>query len=88
MLICKYVVEDHLHTHRGAQGEKGKKGSAGKTLTWILSQEASTPQWLISTHGEEQSGGTPKTSSEQCSLMMAPPKAATGHCQPQHPPVR
>lgn len=52
-----------------------------------LSQERSTPQWLISTHGEEQSGGTPKTSSEKWSLKLASPRAATGDCQPQHQPV-
>lgn len=64
-LLLACVIKAHLHTEKGAQGGKGKKGNPGKTLTWILSQETATPQRLISTHGEEQSGGTPKTSSEK-----------------------
>lgn len=59
-LLLACVIKAHLHTEKGAQEGKGKKGNPGKTLTWVLSQETATPQRLISTHGEEQSGGTPK----------------------------
>lgn len=88
-LLLACVIKAHLHTEKSAQEGKGKKGNPGKTLTWILSQETATPQRLISTHGEEQSGGTPKTSPEKWSLTLAAPRAATGDLQPRphRPPV-
>lgn len=82
------MIKPHLHTHEGAQRDKGRWGNPANALKWLLSQESPAHQWFIPTHMKEQRGTTAGRDTPKTSRRNEPsPWPLPREHQPCGPPV-